>query len=97
MERHKNHEARITKRIDTRGLDSKVMKYDYLVKDIYGNEVSCNTFSEATAEAKKLILQRPDCDPVIDQYHKDDELTGEYWLYRNNRFVKPKTLKELLS
>lgn len=73
------------------------MQYDYQVKDIYGNEITCSTFNDAVRQAKKLLASRSDCDPIIDQYYKDDELTGEYWVYRNGKFVKPQTLKQLLN
>lgn len=65
------------------------MKYDYTVQDIYGHEFSCSTFAEAKKVATGLLKKRSDCDPVIDQYYKDDELTGEYWLHKNGKFVKP--------
>lgn len=68
-----------------------VMKYDYTIKTIYGTEESCDTLAEAKKRGKELIKERPDCDPVIDQYYKDDELTGEYWLWRNGKFAKPTT------
>lgn len=71
------------------------MKYDYLVTTIYGDEVKCDTLVEAKKAGRKFILEKPDCDPVIDQYYKDDELTDVYWLYRNGEFVKPKSLQEL--
>ncbi len=73
------------------------MKFDYQVKDIYSNEVYCDSFNEAVKEAWALIKLRPDCDPVIDQFYKDDELTGKYWVFRNGKFVKPSTLKQLLN
>lgn len=73
------------------------MKYDYQVKDIYGNEVTCSTLLEAKVAGYKMLKYRKDCDPIIDQYYKDDELTGDYWVLRNGKFVKPASLKELLS
>lgn len=72
-----------------KGLD---MKYDYTVKTIYGLEESCSTFTEAKKIALEWLRERPDCDPVIDQYYKDDELTGEYWTFRNGKFVKPEKI-----
>ncbi len=69
------------------------MKYDYTVQTIYGLTDSCDTLAEAKAVANRWIKERPDCDPVIDQYYKDDELTGEYWLYKNGKFVKPDKYK----
>lgn len=73
------------------------MEYNYTVNDIYGNTVSCTSFREAVSEAKKLLQQRKDCDPVIDQYFKGGELTGKYWLHRDGNFVEPPTLDELLG
>lgn len=64
------------------------MKYDYTVQTIYGVSETCSTFPEATRIAKVLLKERPDCDPVIDQYYKDDELTGEYWTFKNGKVVK---------
>lgn len=73
------------------------MKYDYTVSDIYGIQITCSTFFDAVHEARKLLNNRSDCDPIIDQYYKDDELTGEYWVHKNGKWVKPKTLKELMG
>lgn len=65
------------------------MKYDYSVKDIYGHDISCGSFNEAKQEAQRLLKDRPDCDPIIDQYSLTDfELTGVYWCYKAGQFVK---------
>lgn len=74
------------------------MKYDYQVRDIYGNEETCDSFLGAVSAGKKLMELREDCDPIIDQYYKDDELTGKYWKYdyKKMKFVEPPTLKELV-
>lgn len=64
------------------------MKYDYTVQTIYGIELSADSLPEAKRIAKGLLTERPDCDPVIDQYYKDDELTGDYWTFKNGKCVK---------
>lgn len=64
------------------------MKYDYTVQTIYGVTETCRTLAEAKRTAQALLKERPDCDPVIDQYYENDELTGEYWTYKNGKCVK---------
>jgi hypothetical protein len=71
------------------------MKYDYTVMDIYGHAVSCTSFAQAVREGKKMVRNIPDCDPIIDQYYKDDELTGKYWKFDGKDFITPPTLAEL--
>lgn len=68
------------------------MKYDYTVQTIYGVTETCSTLTEAKRVGKKLLSERPDCDPVIDEYYKDDELTGRYWLYKQGKFTEPAKL-----
>ena len=76
------------------------MKYDYTVQTIYGATESCRTLSEAKQIAKALLKERPDCDPIIDQYYEGDELTGEYWKHNDGKFIKaqpPISLKGLVG
>ena len=64
------------------------MKYDYMLVTIYGIEESFSSLREAQQRGKELVKERPDCDPIIDQYYENDELTGEYWKYNKGKFIK---------
>jgi len=64
------------------------MKYDYTVNSIYGLEESCSTFAEAKKIAFEMVKEQPDCEPIIDQYYRDDELTGEWWIIKTGKLVK---------